>query len=126
MKYLLDINILLASIWQTHSLHAKADVWIKGKDLAVCPLSELGFLRISTNSKGPFRSGMSDARLLLTDFLNKNRCAFVPANLSGLQSKNTSSETITDSYLADLAASHGMKLATFDKRINHQAVEIIA
>jgi len=126
MSYLLDISVLLAAIWQTHSLHAKTEAWIVGRNLVTCPLSELGFLRISTHPKGPFRASMGDARLLLADFLAKRGCAFIPADLPGLQSQGANSETVTDSYLADLAASHAMKLATLDGRIRHTAAEIIA
>jgi len=60
MRYLLDISTLLAAIWQTHSAHEKVDAWLKGKLLVVCPFSELGFLRISTNLRGPFKATMSD------------------------------------------------------------------
>jgi predicted nucleic acid-binding protein len=126
MRFLLDISALLAAIWQTHSLHAKADAWVVGKELAICPLSELGFLRISTHPKGPFRASMGDARLLLTDFLDKHDCAFIPADLPGLQSRAGNSETVTDCYLAELAASHAMKLATLDRRIRHKAAQMIA
>ena len=125
MIYLLDISLLLAAIWRTHSLHAKADAWLIGKELAVCPLSELGFLRISTHSKGPFRAGMADARFLLDDFLRKNHCAFIPADLAGLESQAANSEVVTDCYLADLAARHAMKLATLDGRIRHKAAETV-
>jgi predicted nucleic acid-binding protein len=123
---LLDISVLLAAIWQTHSLHAKADAWAVGKELAICPLSEMGFLRISAHPKGPFRASMDDARLLLADFLDKHDCTFIPADLSGLRSQAANSETVTDCYLADLAASHAMKLATLDRRIRHKAAEMIA
>ena len=123
--YLLDISVLLAAIWQSHSLHAKTDAWIVAKELAICPLSELGFLRISTHPKGPFRASMAQARLLLADFLAKRKCTFVSADLPGLRSQAANSDTVTDCYLADLVASHGMKLATLDGRIQHKAAEII-
>ena len=51
MKYLLDINVLLAAIWGNHPQYALADAWLTGKSVVVCPISELGFLRISTNRK---------------------------------------------------------------------------
>ena len=122
----MDISTLLAAIWQTHSLHAEADAWVVGKGLATCALSELGFLRISTHPKGPFRASMGDARLLLADFPDKHDCAFIPADLSGLRSQAANSETVTACYLADLAASHAMKFATLDTRIRHRAAELIA
>jgi len=34
-------------------------------------------------------------------------------------------EEVTDSYLAELATSKGMKLATLDEGISHQAVALI-
>ena len=126
MRYLLDISTLLAAIWQTHPLHGNADAWTARNELAICPLSELGFLRISTHPKAPFGAVMRDARLLLGDFLGKHDCVFIPADLPGLQSQAVSSEMVTDSYLAGLAASHAMKLATLDTRIRHKAVHLIA
>jgi len=125
VKCLLDISTLLAAIWQNHSAHKMADRWVTGKSLAVCPFSELGFLRISTHPKGPFRANMADARALLDDFLKKNNCHFISADLPGLHSNATDSETVTDSYLADLAEKHGMKLATLDTRIHHRAAELV-
>lgn len=126
MKYLLDISTLIAAIWNSHEAHGKVTSWMNGKTLAVCPLTELGFLRISTHPKGPFQSPMTDARALLADFLQKNRCEFVPADLPALKSSATSSAVVTDSYLADLADAHELHLATLDTRIKHKAVTLIA
>jgi predicted nucleic acid-binding protein len=67
MKYLLDVNALIAVIWTNHANHAVTQSWIEGKELAVCPLTELGFLRISTNPKA-LGATMSDARKLLEAF----------------------------------------------------------
>ena len=51
MKYLMDVNLLIAAIWSTHTNHQKADAWTKDKELVTCPISELGFLRISDDRK---------------------------------------------------------------------------
>jgi len=51
VKYLLDVNVLLAAIWKNQPDHTKADAWVQGKGLATCPLSELGFLRITQRQK---------------------------------------------------------------------------
>ena len=68
MKYLLDVNVLLAAIWANHSRHSETFTWLAGKSVAVCPLSELGFLRISTN-KRVIGASMEQARSLLERFL---------------------------------------------------------
>jgi predicted nucleic acid-binding protein len=55
MTYLLDVSALLACLWQTHVFHQRACAWLAGKKLAVCPITEFGFLRISslTSVNGP-------------------------------------------------------------------------
>jgi toxin-antitoxin system PIN domain toxin len=124
MKYLLDVNVLIAAIWSTHVNHQKADLWVSDKQLAVCPISELGFLRISTHPKG-LNSDMAGARALLKDFLSKHAVDFVPADLPALKAKASKSSEVTDFYLAELAGSRGMKLATLDAGIKHSAIEAL-
>ena len=55
MTLLLDVNVLLAAIWDNHPLHERAFAGIEGKRIAVCPLVELGFIRISTHPKGEYQ-----------------------------------------------------------------------
>ncbi|HUS34284.1 MAG TPA: TA system VapC family ribonuclease toxin [Verrucomicrobiae bacterium] len=125
MKYLLDVNALIAAIWKNHPDHATIDAWLAGKELATCPISQLGFLRISTNPKA-LHADMTTARQLLEAFLQKYRSSFVADDLLPLSSSPQKSEQVTDHYLAELAASKGMKLATLDEGISHKAVELIA
>lgn len=124
MKHLLDVNVLLAAIWQQHPDFSKADAWLAGRQVATCPLSELGFLRVSTAPKA-LNADMAASRQLLRAFLEKHQAEFVPADLPALKATPRKSEEVTDLYLAELAASKGMKLATFDGRIKHAAVEVI-
>jgi len=123
MKYLLDVNVLLAANWETHLHHAKAKVWIEGKEIALCPISELGFLRISTNKKA-FNLPVEDARKLLESFSKQHKAARISDDLPALDAKAKTSDEVTDSYLAALAAKHGLKLATFDAGI--ASAEVIA
>ncbi len=51
MKHLLDVNVLLAAIWQKHPQHNKTAAWLKDKNVVLCPIAELGYLRISSNKK---------------------------------------------------------------------------
>ncbi len=124
MKHLLDVNVLLAAIWQQHPDFAKADAWLSGRQVATCALSELGFLRVSTNKRA-LNANMAASRQLLGAFLQKHRAEFIPCDLEALKSSATKSEGLTDCYLADLAWSKGMKLATLDTGIKHPAVEVI-
>lgn len=124
MRYLLDVNLLIAAIWRDHSSHTKADRWTRGRLMAVCPITELGFLRISTHPKG-LNSDMADARRLLADFLTQHEVEFIPCDLPGLESRAAKSDGVTDLYLADLASRKGMILATLDTGIAHPAVEVL-
>ena len=123
-KHLLDVNVLLAAIWSNHPHHAKAFAWLSGKSVLLCPLSELGFLRISTNKKA-FNAPMEQARRLLEQFATDRNAGRVPDDLPALDSHPKKSEEVTDLYLADLAAKHGARLGTFDQAIKHRAVDVI-
>jgi predicted nucleic acid-binding protein len=46
-------------------------------------------------------------------------------DLPALDSRPKTSEQVTDFYLANLAAKHGLKLATFDEGLTHPAVHNI-
>jgi predicted nucleic acid-binding protein len=59
VKYLLDVNVLLAAMWASHPQHAKAFAWLTGKSVVLCPLTELGFLRISTTERHRSADGRS-------------------------------------------------------------------
>ena len=51
MKFLLDVNALLAGVWGHHARHAEAFTWLQHKSIVLYPLTELGFLRISSNKR---------------------------------------------------------------------------
>lgn len=125
MKYLLDVNVLLAAIWANHPQYAVADAWLKGKSVVVCPLAELGFLRVSTHKKA-IATRMVDARNALEKFLSETNATRIADDLPALESHAESSEQVSDQYLAALADRHGYKLATLDGGIEHAAVELIA
>jgi toxin-antitoxin system PIN domain toxin len=125
MKCLLDVNILLAAIWTNHSRHAECFAWLVGKELVVCPLAELGFLRISTNKKA-INAPMEKARELLQRFLDERNVVRIDDDLPDLQTTAKTSEEVTDLYLANLAGKHGFKFATLDRNVTHSAVEIVA
>src|SRR5258708_13845203 len=113
MRYLLDVNVLLAAIWVTHAEHARADAWVHNKELATCPITELGFLRISTHPKA-LKATMGDARRLLQDFHSQLNPAIAPDDLKALKSNPRTSHEVTDHYLADLAATRVMNVATYE------------
>jgi predicted nucleic acid-binding protein len=126
MKYLLDVNLLIAGVIQTHSLHVHARAWLPGKQVVLCPLVELGFLRISTNSKSAIGLTMDRARDVLERFVLERNADRIQDDLPALESHPRLSDQVTDHYLANLAAKHGFKLATFDAKLRHSSAELIS
>lgn len=124
MKYLLDVNALLASVWGHHARHAEAFTWLQDKSIVLCPLTELGFLRISSNKRA-INIPMHKSRQSLEKFCSERKVERIFDDLPPLESNPKTSEDVTDLYLADLAQKHGMKLATFDEQIVHPAIESI-
>ena len=126
MTFLLDVNLILAAIWEEHADHERVNAWLAGKKTATCPISELGFLRISSGETFVFRAELDSCLELLANFVQQHRCEFVPDDFSPQKTSARSSKQLTDLYLAELAEKHQMKLATFDRRISHPAVEVIS
>ena len=124
MRHLLDVDMLIACAVTSHTSHAKASKWLVGKQIVVCPLSEMGFLRVTTNPKA-IGFTMKDARSMLENFVSVNRVQRIPADLDALDSHPANFSQVTDHYLCDLAAKHGFKLATLDAGIKHPFAEII-
>jgi hypothetical protein len=126
MKHLLDVNLLLAGIVQTHSLHVQARNWLTDKQIVLCPLVELGFLRISTNKKSAIGLTMDRARDVLESFAAERKADRISDDLPVLESHPRTSNQVTDHYLANLAAKHGIRLATFDKQLSHPSAELVS
>jgi predicted nucleic acid-binding protein len=126
MKHLLDVNMLIAGIVQTHSQHVLARAWLPGKQIVLCPIVELGFLRISTNNKSAIGLTMERAREALERFASERKTDRITDDLLALGSHPRTSDEVIDCYLADLATKHGFKLATFDRQLNHPSAELIS
>jgi predicted nucleic acid-binding protein len=124
LSYLLDVNVLLAAIWAHHSRHAETFAWLEDKEIVLCPLSELGFLRISAHKKA-IGIPMEKARTGLATFRKERNAVWIAADLPALNSKADTSEEVTDNYLAELAAKHGHKLATLDEGIKHPSAQLV-
>ena len=119
MSYLLDVNMLLASRWQTHTDHAAVRDWLSGlSEFYTTPIVELGFMRVSLSPA--YAATWNNAHRSLSDLLNRPSHRFLPDDVSGIDSAETSYKDSTDAHLVSLANRHGLKLATLDKELTHK------
>lgn len=132
IRYLLDVNVLIALIDPAHVQHDRAHDWfaVQGKKAwATCPLTENGVLRIIGHARYPNSPGPPTAVAELMDILRAlGGHEFWPddVTLFDRQRVDTTrlldSGQVTDAYLLALASAHGGKLATFDRHLVTDAV----
>jgi len=75
VKYLLDVNVLMALTWPTHVGHAKATTWFLDSGIsgwATSPGTESGFIRLSSNP------------VVVTEVVTPNNCAGVLESLKNI------------------------------------------
>lgn len=126
MIALLDVNFLIALAWPSHIHHADAHRWFSrhaSRGWATCPLTELGFLRISSNSKIiPEAVSPQEALEWLKKITTQGRHVFWQDKISlhhspRLTKRLMGHRQVTDLYLLALAIHYKGKLVTFDKAI---------
>ena len=122
--YLLDVNVLIALAWPQHVHHKAAHAWfdkVGGKRWASCPLTQLAFVRISSNPK--IIAGAVSPRAAmhaLSQMTTLPGHRFWPDDLplSGMASLSSAAlvghRQVTDAYLLEVARHHHGALATLD------------
>lgn len=127
MKFLLDVNVLVAWGWDDHPHNIRVRKWI-GENMTspdvifhTCPITEIGFIRVSLQKSIPqIEIGLATKELEnLTKALGKHH-RFLPDDISSRRDfpawcKNA--KHTTDAHLLALAEKHGLQLATLDTGI---------
>ena len=130
VRYLLDVNVLVALLDEDHIHHEPATEWFdtRGLQWAICPFTEAGLLRHMTR---PRTGGMSmeEATALLAALAQEPGYRYQPISadwrtLCGPFFKRLFGHNqITDAYLLGMAVRDGLVLVTFDRAILHLAGE---
>jgi predicted nucleic acid-binding protein len=126
MRYLLDVNALVALGFLEHQFHNRVTNWIndlisKGiPEVVSCSVTELGFIRVL--AKAPqYNVSVEQARILLTRLkINKTlKLTFVvdDQEVSKLPAWVKTAKHTTDGHLVQVARAHGAVLATLDRKI---------
>jgi hypothetical protein len=123
--YLLDTNVLIALAWPSHVHHAQAQGWFAKKRRAgfrTCPITETGFVRISSNPRFT-RDAVSPrhALALLERVAAIEGYEFWPDDLPVSSAIGGQSivghRQVADAYLLALAMARGGRLATLDRGV---------
>lgn len=123
MTFLLDVNVLMALLWENHEHHHVARAWFRRvSDFATCPVSQLGFARVSSHSALGYSMSPDQAFSILRTLLADTRHHFVPDDLSCEDrvlrtDLIAGANQITDHYLVAVARHHRLTLATFDEAL---------
>ena len=122
---LLDVNVLVALAWPNHVRHDAAHAWFSrhaGAIWATCPITQCGFIRVSSNPKITGGSvSPRDAHTVLCGMTAHKHHVFWPADLDYSLAENRCAalvvghRQVTDAYLIDLAVRHKGRLVTLDK-----------
>jgi uncharacterized protein len=118
---LLDVNALIALAWDSHVHHARMRAWFaenSSSGWATCPLTESGFVRVSSNPKVlPVAVGIDAARAVLSALRAHDAHRFLIDDVSLSDSDVPTiagHQQVTDAHLLTLAWRRGVRLVTFD------------
>jgi predicted nucleic acid-binding protein len=131
MRYLLDVNSLLALVVYEHEFHVRVATWVERlsaagvPELATCSITELGFVRVLGQAQ-QYGSSVTQARELLLKVKNSKAVHwnFISddRDVSHLPRWVRTPKQTTDGHLADLAVANKAVLATLDRQIPHAFV----
>jgi predicted nucleic acid-binding protein len=126
MRYLLDVNALVALGFLEHEFHARVASWVVGVAacdnyaLLTCSITELGFVRVLSQAQ-QYGLTVTQVRTLLLQLRKQGsiRFEFIPDDhdASRLPAWAKTPRQTTDGHLAELALANDSVLATLDERI---------
>jgi len=125
--FLLDVNVLIALVFQGHIAHRTVKRWFQqsgAKHWATCPLTEAGFVRVVSNPKFSHPALHIDEALAMLDRLNQlPGHRFWPVEVAFLDAVRPFAERlfghqqVSDAYLLGMAIQKKGRLVTLDRAI---------
>ncbi len=126
MKYLLDVNALVALGFLQHEFHERIARWVRSltskgaPELITCSVTELGFVRVMAQAQ-QYAFSVAQARPLLLRLKASDvlRFTFIADDhdVSHIPAWAKNAKQTTHGHLAQLARAKGAILATLDGRI---------
>lgn len=133
---LLDVNVLVALAWDSHVHHVAARDWFlteAAAGWATCPITESGFVRVSSNPKVlPHPISVAAAREVLAALTRHPGHTFLTDDVSQLDDdvpEVLGHRQVTDTHLLTLARRNETSLVTFDAKLaatSPEGVQLLA
>jgi predicted nucleic acid-binding protein len=123
VKYLLDVNALVALGFIHHEFHNRMATWVKAQEfpeMATCSITELGFVRVLSQAPA-YGFTVVQARTVLLRLKRAKILTFIfitdNHDISHLPAWVKSPKQTTDGHLVELARVSGAILATLDEKV---------
>lgn len=124
-----DLNVLIALTDPDHRLNGKAREWFTARRgvWGLCPLTEAGYIRITTNPAIQSRRKMEQSIAILQSLRRFADHLYWEINASWVEltapfaSRITGHQQVTDAYLLGLAIKENGVLVTFDHGLRYMA-----
>ena len=123
MRYLLDVNVLIAYGFRRHDFHDRVGAWIRSRksdQFLTCSVTELAFVRILGNVRA-YGMDVTHAKSLLQQLKTWKAFPLIfikdGNDISSLPKWVKSPAQTTDGHLLQLAKTNGAVLATLDEGI---------
>lgn len=126
MRDLLDVNVLMAMAWPNHVHHDQAQRWFATTapdGWATCPITQSGFVRVSSSPAVPHSVSPAEAVELLRRLVLIGDHELFADDVSIVDAvevdrvRIASYRQVTDAHVLAIARRHGGRLATFDRGI---------
>ena len=124
MRYLLDVNALIALAHTGHVFHAKASNWFlsvaaTARGFHTCSITEIGFVRVSVVTG--LQPDIITAKQALDALKASSKIRFElisdDVGVAQLPAFVKRPQALTDGHLFELARKNSMQLVTFDQGI---------
>jgi uncharacterized protein len=131
---LLDVNVLIALAWPSHQFHEAATRRLERKEQrwATCAITQLGFIRLSSNptvvqaAVAPSQAAALLVQMVADRWHTYLQLSPAPVGAASVFDKVLGFRQVTDAYLIAVARNHGARLLTFDARLRqYQEVEVL-
>jgi len=125
VSFLLDVNALIAGVYEDHEHHGVMRTWLKEnreQSLRVAPLVMTGCLRVMMTVSGEKKAARLIAAIGAFKGFYNIQMLGDDIELDQLGKWISGPKQVTDAHLLAIANKHGLRLVTFDRHMPRKGV----